>query len=118
MQLINRASINGSPITPLRPIDSPKIASFIRPFIPDRNAVIVEVFYIRLPTQKPEQLVNDGFDVQLFGRQQRKPIVERKSGLSAKNRIGSCAGPVRARLSFIEHEPQKVLVLNHLPKEF
>jgi hypothetical protein len=34
--------------------------------------VFVEITNIRITAQKPEQFVNDRFDVQLFRREQRK----------------------------------------------
>jgi hypothetical protein len=35
--------------------------------------VLIEITNIRVAAQKPKQLVNDGFDVQLFRREQREP---------------------------------------------
>ena len=60
------------PIAPLRAINAAEISFFVRPLIPNRDAVFVEIFDVRVAAQEPEQLVNDRLDVQLFCRQQRK----------------------------------------------
>jgi hypothetical protein len=35
--------------------------------------MLMEITNVRVAAQKPKQLVNNGFDVELFRRKQRKP---------------------------------------------
>src|SRR5439155_23794686 len=71
---------------------------------------------IAIAAKKPEQLVNDRFDVQLLCRQQRKsrtirPQIETR--LCAEDRQGAGAGAIGARLTFFEHQSKKVVILPH-----
>ena len=42
-----------SPIAPLRAIDAAEVAVFIGPFVPDRDAVLVQVTNVGVTAQKP-----------------------------------------------------------------
>ena len=89
IDLIDVHSVSAAPIPPLRAINAAKLAVFVSPFIPDRDAVFVQVANVGVAAQKPEQLVNDRFQVQLFGCQQRKPrpvCAQIESGLRTKDR--------------------------------
>ena len=46
-----------------------EIAVLVGPLIPDRDAVFLEIGDVRVAGQKPQQLVDDRFQMQLFGRQ-------------------------------------------------
>ena len=70
--LIDVSPVRAAPISPLRAIDSPEAAVFVRPFVPNGDAVLVQIFDIGVAAQKPKQLVNDRFEMKLFGRQQGK----------------------------------------------
>jgi len=50
--------------------------------------VLIEVANVRVAPQKPEQLVNDRFDMQLFGgeqRESRSAIAQIKTSLRTKD---------------------------------
>jgi len=100
----------------LRAIDPAKIAVFVRPFVPDRYAVIIEPFDVRVAAQKPEQLVENGFRMNLFRGEQRKRIAQRTADLRAEQRISSRAGAVGFELSVFENVPEQIEVLNHRGK--
>ena len=51
-----------APVAPLRAIDAAQVAVLVRPFVPDRHAVVVETFDVRVAAQKPEQFVDDGLE--------------------------------------------------------
>ena len=65
--LIDDAAISCRPRTPLPAIDGAELARFVRPLVPNRNAMLVEIFDIGVASEKPKQLVDDRFEVQLFG---------------------------------------------------
>ena len=116
VNLVERAAIGGAPVGPLRAIDSTEIAVLVRPFVPDGHAVIIEPFDVRVAAQKPEQLVENGFGVDLFGGEQRKRIAQRTPDLRAEQGIGAGARAVRFELPVVEDVPEQIEVLNHAKK--
>ena len=116
VDLIDANAVPAMPIPPLRAVNASELAFSVRPFVPDRDAVLVQIFNVRVAAQKPEQLVNDRFDVQLLCRQQRKsrtiwPQIETR--LRAEDRQGAGASAIGARLTFFEHQSKKVMILPH-----
>jgi hypothetical protein len=100
----------------LRTINAAKLAIFVSPFIPDRDAVLVQVASVGVTAQKPKQLVDDRFDVQLFRCEQReaRPVgAQIKSCLCAKHRQRSCACAIGAVTTVLKHEPEKIVILSH-----
>src|SRR5262249_5494728 len=73
IDLIDAGAVCASPIPPLRTINAAKLAVFVSPFLPDRNTLLVQVANVGVTAQKPKQLVDDRFDVQLFRCEQREP---------------------------------------------
>jgi len=68
--------------------------------------VLVEITNVSVAAQKPKQLVNDGFDIQLFRREQRKSGAVRtqiETRLCAKERQCPRAGAIIAWLTLLEH---------------
>jgi hypothetical protein len=51
-------------MTPLLPINGTQIAVFVRPFVPDGHFVFLEVTDVGIATQEPEQLIDDGAEMQ------------------------------------------------------
>ena len=74
VDLVDRAAVRGPPIAPLRAIDAAQVAVLVRPLVPDRHAMLVQVFEVGVAAQEPEQFINDRFDVELLGREQRKAL--------------------------------------------
>jgi hypothetical protein len=79
--------------------------------------VIVEPFHVRVPAQKPEQLVDDGLGVDLLGGEQRKGIAQRTADLRAENGKRAGAGAVCLEPAVFKDVPQQIEVLNHLCKK-
>ena len=80
-----RAAVGRAPVAPLRAVDAAQVAVLVRPLVPDRHAVFVEIFDVRVAAQKPEQLVNDGLGVQLFRGEQRETIRAADTAICAPN---------------------------------
>jgi hypothetical protein len=116
VNLVDAAAVGGAPVRPLRAIDAAQVAVRVRPFVPDRHAVFVERFHVRLAAQKPEQLVDDGLEMGFLGRDERKAVAQRKAHLCAEDGIGAGAGAVGLELAVFEDVPEQIEVLNHRGK--
>src|ERR1700730_2100890 len=92
VDLVDVRTVRALPIAPLRAVDATKIAFSVGPLIPYRDAVFVEVAHIGVAAQKPEQLVDDRFQMELLRGKQRKFLSQIESRLSAENRKCSRAG--------------------------
>jgi len=115
--LVDRFAVPPRPRPPLVPIDRPQFALCVGPLIPDRHAMFVEITHVRVATQKPEQLVNNGLEMQLFCGERGETVAEGKPRLGAENGISARAGAIRLELAFIEDKAEQVEVLNHLREE-
>lgn len=58
-QLVNRPSVGSRPTTPLMSVNRSEITIFVRPFIPYRHSVILEILYVRITGDKPQKFIND-----------------------------------------------------------
>jgi hypothetical protein len=50
-----------------------QFSALIRPFVPDAHAMFLQIPDVRIAGQKPQQLMDDRFQMQLLGRDQGKP---------------------------------------------
>ena len=55
----NHPAVRRGPTAPLLAIDGAKVAILIGPFIPDRNAVLLQIRDVRIAFQEPEQFDDD-----------------------------------------------------------
>ena len=93
-ELVGAFAVCALPCAPLFAIDGTEFAVFVGPFVPDGDAVVVEIFNVGVAAQKPQQFVGDGFPVQFFCRQQREAAREVKAQLSAEDAAHADAGAV------------------------
>src|SRR3546814_5384854 len=70
------------------------IAVRVRPFVPDANAVLLQIPDVRVALQEPQQFVDDRLDVQLLGREQRETLGQVEAHLVAEHAVGAGPGPV------------------------
>src|SRR4051812_29354839 len=75
-------------------IDRAEVAAVVGPFVPDADAVVVEIFDVGVAGQEPEQLVHDRLHVQLLGGDKRKALAEIEAHLMAEHRHRAGAGAV------------------------
>ena len=94
VDLVEGATVGRAPVAPLRAVDAAEAAVRVRPLVPDRHAMFVEIFDVRVAAQEPEQFVNDGFEVQLLRGEHGKTLAQIKPRLRAKHRIRAGAGAV------------------------
>src|SRR5262249_19286109 len=70
---------------PLLTVHRAKIAALVRPFVPDADAAVLEIFDICVAGEKPEQFVDDRLQVQLLRREHRKAFAQIEAHLMAEN---------------------------------
>ena len=112
--LVERGTVRFPPVPPLRAIDASEVARFIRPLVPNRHPVFPQVGDIRFAFEKPEQFMNDRTQVQLFRRDQWKPIPQIEPFLRPENRIRPRTRAIGFRFSFLENETKEPLILLHV----
>ena len=66
------------PGAPLLAVDRAQFAVRVRPFVPDADAVLLQPAHVGVAAQEPQQLVDDGLQVQLLGGDQRKASARSK----------------------------------------
>src|SRR5690606_20192226 len=111
--LVDDAAVRGAPAPPLRPVHRTELALGVRPFVPDRDAVLVQIADVRLAAQKPQELVDDGLEMQLLGGQEREARREIAAQLVAEDALRAGAGPVRLAYALLAHLAQEIEVRLH-----
>src|ERR1051325_11178125 len=111
--LVDGTAIGSSPIAPLGAIDTAEIALGVGPFVPDSHAVLVEIFDVGIAAEKPEQFVDDRFEMELLRGEEWKACVERKAGLRAENGISAGACSVGFEFALLENEREQIKVWLH-----
>ena len=113
--LVDDAAIRLLPAPPLMTVNRPQLTLLVGPLIPDRDAVVPEVFDVGIAGEKPDQLVDDRFQMQLLGRDQRKPIREVEAQLRTEQRERAGAGPVLLGNALVEDTLHEVEIVFHAP---
>ena len=85
LNLVDDSAVFRLPPTPLLAVHGPQVAVFIRPLVPDANAVFLQVLDVGIALEEPEQFVDDGGKVQLLGGDHRKSVCKVKSHLVTKH---------------------------------
>jgi hypothetical protein len=112
--LIDRAAVRAGPGAPLLTVDRAEVATLVGPFVPDADAVLAQIGDIGVPLQEPEQFVNDGFQVQPLGSDERKSFREVEAHLVAEDGQGARAGAIGLGVALVEDAPEEVVVFLHL----
>lgn len=82
--LVDMAAVRRGPTAPLVSVNRSEVAVGIGPFVPNRHVVVVQIADVGIAAQEPQQLMNNRTQVQLFGRQRRKPRSEVETHLIAE----------------------------------
>jgi hypothetical protein len=70
-----------------------EFAFFVGPGIPYLDLVFIKVTGVGVSAEKPEQLMDDGRKVELFGSKKWKALLQVVAGLVAEYTQGAGAGP-------------------------
>ena len=111
--LVDAAAVGRPPIRPLRPVYAPEIAVFVCPLVPNGHAVVVQVFYVGVALQEPQQLVNYRARVELLCCQQREGTAQVEARLRPEYADCADARAVGALLAVFEDEFEQVEILFH-----
>src|ERR1043166_5169817 len=106
VDLVNGTTIRGLPITPLSAVNPAEIAIVVGPFVPNADAVFVEVLDVSVSAQKPEQLVNYRFEVELFGSQQGESVFQWESLLRAEEGISPSTGAIGFEFALLQNQAE------------
>src|ERR1700720_1328785 len=101
------------PGAPLISVDRTELAVAVGPFIPDRDVVLAKPPHVRFAAQEPQQLVDDGSQMQFLGRQQRKSGAQIASDLISEDAQRAGAGAIRFRFAVVEDVSDEREVLLH-----
>ena len=111
--LIDHRAAAAFPAPPLFSVNGAELAGFVRPFIPDGDSVFLEVGDVRLAFEEPQQLVDDGAEVEFFRGQAGETLAEVIARLPAEDRERAGAGAVAALLAVFEDVGEEVVVGFH-----
>src|ERR1700730_18029089 len=111
--LVDAAPVRRRPGSPLRSVDGAEIAIGVGPFVPDRNAMVLEIFDVGIAGEKPQQLVHDRFQRQLLGGQHRESGGQIEAHLMAEYRQRAGAGAVALLRAVRENPFEQIVVLVH-----
>ena len=75
--------------------------------------MIVQIFDVGVAAQKPKELVDDGFKMQLFGGDQRKSGTQIEAQLVTEDRTRADAGAVAFFDALTEHAFHQIEILPH-----
>src|SRR5262249_28418248 len=90
-----------------------EVAALVGPLVPDRDAMIVEIFDVGVAGEEPEQLVDDRLDVQLLGGEEREAVSEVEPNLVAEYGERARTGAVALLDAVRENAFHQVVVLGH-----
>src|SRR5690348_9743880 len=113
--LVDVASVRRFPVAPLLAVDGTEVAILVCPFVPDADVSVLEPANVGVPPEEPEELNDDGPQVQLLRRQQRKAVREIEPHLRSEPRQGTRTGAVLLLDSFIEDPLHEIEILPHHP---
>src|SRR5688500_9951509 len=101
------------PRTQLSSINWTQITILVGPFIPDGNAVFLEVLYVGVAPQKPQQFENDGLQMAFLRGYQGKAFGQVEAHLMAEYGKRAGAGAIGFSASVLQHVPHEFEVLAH-----
>lgn len=122
--LVDATALTIRPLAPLATIDGAEVAVLICPFIPNGYAVVLQVFDVGATFEEPQQLMNDGAQMQLFSGKAGEALAEVKTGLTTEHADGAGAGAVISAHTVGQHVIQQLKILFHdlirgkVPREF
>ena len=113
-ELVDAFPARPGPRAPLAAIDRPEFAFGIRPFVPNFHPVLVEPRDVGVPPQEPQQLHDDGAQMQFLGGEHGKAAREIEAHLVAEDAAGAGAGAVGLLHPLFQDALEQCEVLLHL----
>ena len=94
-------------------VDGSEFAVVVGPFVPDGDAVLVEVVEIGFAADEPEQFVDDAASVDFFGGEEWEAAGEVEADLMAEGGDSAGAGAVGFVGAVLEDVAEEVVVWGH-----
>ena len=94
-------------------IDRSEFAIGIGPLVPDTHSMLLQIAYVGIAAQEPEQFVDDALQMEFFGGQQGETIIHTEAHLVTENGECARAGAVIFAHAFAEHTAAEVEILLH-----
>ncbi len=88
INLVDRPSVGGLPRSPLPAVDGSEFAIGVGPFVPDRNAVLLQVGDVRRTPEEPDQLMHDRPEREPLRRDRRESPSQIVPGLPPEDAQG------------------------------
>ena len=114
--LVRVRPVGIGPRTPLVAIHRTQIALLVGPFVPNPNPILLQVGDVGVPFQKPQEFVDDGTQVQFFGRQHREPFAQIEPHLVPKTPQGARPSAVFTLHPILEEVVQQIQIRLHPSK--
>jgi hypothetical protein len=86
-----------------RPIDRTEIAVRVGPLVPDRHAAFAKIANVGIAAQEPQQLADDGAQMQALGRQHWKAPAEIEAHLMAEEAASPGARAIGFHCAAVAH---------------
>src|SRR5262249_19006832 len=109
--LVDLAAFGRAPVAPLVAVDRSELARGVGPFVPNAHAALLQPPHIGVAAQEPQELVDDGLEMQLLRREKREGGLEREAQLPAEHRERAGPGAVALARAALEHLGEKVEIL-------
>ena len=108
LNLVDVAAIGTTPATPLTAVDRSQITILVSSLVPDCHLMVVQILNIRVPFEEPKEFVDNRAQVQLFGSQQRKTVIEMETHLITKRAYCACTRTVVFLHPLVKHMLQEI----------
>ena len=89
-------------------VNGSQIAVLVRPFVPDGHTVVAQECNVAVSPQEPEQLVDDGAQMQFLGSQQREAATQVEAHLIPEDAQRTGAGAVVSPYAMVAHMPHQL----------
>ena len=111
LDLIDVAAVGCGPAAPLHAVNRPKVTVFAGPLVPNGDVAFFEPVVVAGAGQEPQQLLDDGAQMNLLGGHQREAFIQVKAHLITKHAFGAGAGAVGLGNAVVVHVLHEVFVL-------
>ena len=116
--LVDSAALVIRPRAPLVSVHGTQVAVLVRPLVPYADAVFLQIADIGVALEKPQQFVDDGFEVQFFGGEEGETLFEVETHLMPEDGQGAGACAVFFADAFGEYAAAEIKILVHFNYEF
>ena len=111
--LVDGLTVRGLPAPPLRAVDRTQLPPFVRPLVPDGDAVGVEVADVGRALEKPQELVDDRAHVNRLRGHHREARPEVEPHLAAEDAQRAGAGAIALAHPVLADVAHQVEILLH-----